>query len=131
MRFETKNFTSIIRGKRAASLPDQSVFINPSRDWMFVLSAAVLCFIAGVAYTAHDFRSQFSPTAATSNESSGVSYPASDVIRYAEIYNERESAFTELRDEAHAEPGAFRESESSLREGTETQTPLAEEWIAQ
>lgn len=129
MKFETKNFTSVIRGKRAPTLPQQPALIDPARDWMIILSISTLCFVVGAVYTAYDFHAQLSESTDAPVGSSAVSYPAGDVVRYAETYDEREAVFQQLRTERYTSP--ILGSAPSAQNAPEARSPLAEEWIAQ
>lgn len=73
-------------------------FMNPTRDWTigFLLSATIL--VVGVAYTIFDFREQFSRTGQeVTLDNQPVIYEEKEVVRYAELYEEKEREFNALR----------------------------------
>lgn len=73
-------------------------FVNPLRDWTIGFIAAVLVFVAGIAYAALDFYVQFgAPRTEVTIEQTPVQYREKEVLYHTELYRERERLFDELR----------------------------------
>lgn len=100
--------------------------MNPLRDWAIGLFLAVLMFLAGVAYIAHDFYSQFGQSnTQVVAEAQTVVYRDAEVKSFAEEYATKEKMFNALRSNVRYEPPApiLEESEDTEEEVTE---PLAD-----
>lgn len=99
MKLNLSVLTSKIRRTAApAEGSDVLRFMNPNRDWFLGLTAAVVLFILGAGYIAYDFYQQFGvPNQAVIVEERPVVYQGDEVVRYAELYEEKEREFNALR----------------------------------
>lgn len=106
-------------------------YMHPKRDWMLILSIAVLVFLCGVVYIGIDFYAQFVMSPEQSfTEDKVIRYRDTALIETAKKYNDDERMFNTLRldippvlEDLAAESTTASTSEIIL----ENSTPLAEE----
>ena len=98
MKLNLRKFKNFGKGNKNSFSKNRGEIINPLRDWSIGLGIATLIFFLGIAATAFDFYSQFYITPYDSNLSEEpLVYRANEVKIYAEIYDEKEKTFNQLR----------------------------------
>jgi hypothetical protein len=74
-------------------------YMKPLRDWTVGLAVAVVTFLSGVSFITYDFYRQSGvPTQEVTAEYEPVVYQEKEVIRFSEMYEEKERAFNTLRE---------------------------------
>ena len=99
MKFSLKN----IRFRKTPSVRGWSGgtqnYMNPSRDWTWGIFTATVVFLGGSVFIGLDFYDQFgAPARDVVAEIQPIVYQEKEVVRYAELYNERERAFNMFRE---------------------------------
>lgn len=98
MNISLKKVMRVFRAKESAPCLVEPEFVNPTRDWFVGLLGVIVCFCVGIAYIVYDFNMQVGADQdITLDGVDVISYPERDVLRYADIYKEKQAAFDALR----------------------------------
>lgn len=120
-----KKIRTLFSRRKRATTGD---YMNPLRDWTIGLCIATFTFLAGTAFIAYDFYTQFGVQTVTSDvaaQNNKLMYPKAEIFNLADSYREKESYFEKLRNARKAPLTPPQATEASQNETGEA--PLAEE----